>query len=61
MSRQDLADKLTNEVLTEVYGERFTELDNLEDDAVLDKEWEYFNEKFYTMLRLYYGDDEMLN
>lgn len=60
MSRQDLADKLTNEVLTEVYGERFTELDDLQDDAELDIEWEYFNEKFYTMLKFYYGDGEVL-
>lgn len=60
MSRQDLADKLTNEVLTEVYGERFTKLDDLQDDAELDNEWEYLNEKFYTILKFYYGDDEVL-
>ena len=61
MTRQDLADKLTNEVLTEIYGERFTELDNIEDDKELDNDWEYFNEQFYGMLKYYYGDDEVLN
>jgi hypothetical protein len=61
MTRQDLADKLTNEVLTEIYGERFTELDNIEDDKELDNDWEHFNEQFYDMLKYYYGDDEVLN
>jgi hypothetical protein len=60
MDRQELADKLTANLLSEIYGERFTQLDNLEDDEVLDDEWEYFNSQFYSMLKYYYGDDEVL-
>ena len=61
MTRQDLADKLTNEVPTEIYGECFTELDNIEDNKELDNDWEHFNEQFYDMLKYYYGDGEVLN
>jgi hypothetical protein len=56
MSRQDLADKLTNNLLTEIYGERFTNLNYIEDDQQIDSDWEYFNDKFYSMLSYYYGD-----
>ena len=52
---QDLADKFTNEVLTAKYGERFTSLDNVEDDDEIDKIWDYLNEKFYnTILNIIY-------
>jgi len=52
---QDLADKFTNEVLTVKYGERFTSLDNVEDDDEIDKIWDYLNEKFYnTILNIIY-------
>ena len=52
---QDLADKFTNEVLTAKYGERFTSLDNVEDDEEIDKIWDYLNEKFYnTILNIIY-------
>jgi len=52
---QDLADKFTNEVLTAKYGERFTSLDNVEDDEEIDKIWDYLNENFYnTILNIIY-------
>jgi hypothetical protein len=52
---QDLADKFTNEVLTAKYGERFTSLDNVEDDDEINKIWDYLNEKFYnTILNIIY-------
>lgn len=53
---QDLADKFTNEVLTAKYGERFTSLDNVEDDKEIDKIWDYLNENFYnTILNIIYA------
>lgn len=52
---QDLADKFTNEVLTSKYGERFTSLDDVEDDDEINRIWEYLNEKFYnTILNIIY-------
>ena len=52
---QDLADKFTNEVLTAKYGERFTSLNNVEDDDEINKIWDYLNEKFYnTILNIIY-------
>ena len=58
IGRQELADKLTNQTLTEIYGERFTNLKYLEDDAELDNEWEIINDRFYNALSFYYGDDD---
>ncbi len=47
---QDLADKFTNETLTEMYGERFTSLDDVEEDPEIDNKWEYLNEMFYQAI-----------
>ena len=58
VGRQELTDKLTNLLLTEVYGERFTELDSLEDDGELDNEWEIMNERIYNLLQFYYGNED---
>ena len=58
VGRQELMDKLTNLLLTEVYGERFTELDSLEDDAELDNEWEIMNGQIYNLLQFYYGNED---
>ena len=33
---QELADEFTSKVLTEIYGDRFTNLDNIEDDPEID-------------------------
>jgi len=49
-AQQDLADKLTSITLTELYGERFTNLEDVEEDEQLNREWEYLNEKFYDTL-----------
>lgn len=52
---QDFADKFTNEVLTSKYRERFTSLDDVEDDDEINRIWEYLNEKFYnTILNIIY-------
>ena len=58
VGRQELMDKLTNLLLTEVYGERITELDSLEDDAELDNEWEIMNGQIYNLLQFYYGNED---
>lgn len=47
---QDLADKFTNETLTAIYGERFSSLDNVEDDEQIDFSWEFLNSKFYNAI-----------
>ena len=47
---QDLADKFTSEVLTAKYGERFTSLEDVEEDVEIDTEWEYLNENFYETI-----------
>ena len=52
---QELADKATNVAMTDVYGERFTNLDNLEDDKELSDVWDSLNEQFYSTLENEFG------
>ena len=47
---QELADKFTSQLMEELYGNRFTSLDNLEDDAELNTIWECINERFYETI-----------
>ena len=47
---ESLADELTAKVMTETYGERYTKLDNLEDDKELSDVWDELNEGFYTTM-----------
>ena len=47
---QTLADKFTNEVLTAMYGERFTSLEDVEDDDEINEKWDYLNEQFYDAI-----------
>ena len=47
---QSLADSFTHEVMTVMYGKRFTECSNLEDDAELDACWETLNARFYNAI-----------
>ena len=47
---QELADKFTTELLTEIFGERFTKLENIEDDAVVNSTWEEVNNSFYETI-----------
>lgn len=47
---QEFADKFSNEILTECFKERFTSLDNLEDDAQLNAAWEALNDRFYSTI-----------
>ena len=48
--KQELADKFTEELLSAEYGERFTSLENIEDDEELNKKWNYLNEIFYNVV-----------
>lgn len=45
-----LADEFTNKAMTEEYGSRFTELENLEDDEELSQMWEELNSGFYLIM-----------
>lgn len=47
---QALADEFTAKVMTELYGSRFTELDNLEDDKELSEVWDEYNCAFYAAM-----------
>ena len=47
---QELADKLTNEALATIYGERFTSLEDVEEDDELNRKWDFLNESFYQAL-----------
>jgi len=47
---QNLADKFTSEVLTAKYGNRFTDIDNVEDDAEMNSDWEMLNGEFYSTI-----------
>lgn len=47
---EELADEFTGKVLTEMYGDRFTNIDNIEDDPKIDAHWEHLNEKFYALI-----------
>ena len=48
--RQDFADKFTNEVMAAMFGEHFTNLEDVEDNEHLNKVWNYLNERFYETL-----------
>ena len=48
--RQDFADKFTNEIMSAKFGQRFTNLEDVEDDEYLNKVWDYLNERFYETL-----------
>ena len=48
---QSLADEFTAKVMTETYGERYTKLDNLENDQELSDVWDELNGGFYTAMR----------
>ena len=45
-----LADDFTARAMTKIYGSRYTELDNIEDDEELSEAWNSLNENFYTAM-----------
>lgn len=47
---QYFADKFTNEIMAAKFGERFTNLEDVEDDEYLNRVWDYLNERFYETL-----------
>ena len=48
---QTIADEITGHVLTVIFGDRYTNLDNLEDDYELNWLWENINEKVFEVVR----------
>lgn len=48
---QELADKFTNLLMSEVYGERFTKLESLSEGDTLNDEWERLNSRFYEVIK----------
>ena len=47
---QDLADNITNQILTAIYGGRYKELESVEDDPDINRDWETINEKALQMI-----------
>ena len=47
---QEIADKLCNDTLSMIYGKRFDNIDNIEDDEVMNDDWEYLNEKILEII-----------
>lgn len=41
---QKMADELTNEIMSYVYGERFDKTDDITEDEELSKAWDYVND-----------------
>ena len=48
--RQTLADSFTSSTLNTMFGERFSKLDSIEDDAEINALWEDLNQKFYNAM-----------
>lgn len=49
--KQEIADNLTNEILSYFFGDRFYECDNIEDDHEMCHAWKYFNVVIYEELQ----------
>lgn len=54
VNKQELADKFASETLTAMYGERFTLLEDIEDDEEINAKWEFLNERFYEIIKSIY-------
>lgn len=46
----EMADDLTNKIMSYVYGERFTKTEDITEDDELSKAWEYINENVFGSL-----------
>lgn len=42
---QEIADKFCNDTLSMIYGKRFDNIDNVEEDEVMNDDWEWLNEQ----------------
>lgn len=58
-----MADDLTDDIMSFVYGERYDNTDDITEDEELSKAWEYINEKAFGYLWATYdeGYDEGCN
>ena len=50
MQTQEVADQLTDVVLTQIFGERYTESDDITEDDDMDFAWENVNGRMYDMI-----------
>lgn len=50
MDYQDIADNITNFVLSYFFGDRFYDCENIEDDYELNHAWESINEAVFEEL-----------
>lgn len=58
MDKKDrIADELANIVMTELYGKRFTETDDITDDREMSDTWDYLSDNFYGVLMKILPDD----
>lgn len=58
MDKKDrIADELANIVMTEMYGKRFTETDDITDDREMSDTWDYLSDNFYGVLMKILPDD----
>ena len=53
---QEMADKLTENIMSFVFGDRYDNADDITEDEELSKAWEYINEASFGML--WYAYDE---
>ena len=62
-TRKELSNALTETLLTKMYGEEYTNPQNWDDDdfSYFNAAWDDLNERFYDMLKIFYGDKETIN
>ena len=51
---QTLADDFTSDVMSQYYGKRFDDCEDLEEDPEMDNDWEYLNAEFYNIIYHYF-------
>ncbi len=53
---QEMADNLTNEIMSFVYGERFEKCEDITEDDELSGAWEYISERTFGVIWTAYDD-----
>lgn len=54
ITQENFADKLTSMAMTEIFGKRFTETEDITEDYEMSREWDRLNDEFYHMIQPYY-------
>ena len=47
---QEMADQLTEDLMSFVFGDRYDNTDDITEDEEMNKAWEYINEKSFGMI-----------